>query len=318
MNRFLHVSALTNMDLNKAKGAFYGCLVGDALGAPVEFKQRGTYPEVRNMMPCRHFGLPAGSFTDDGSLMLCLAAALLHTEGVHDPHVVLSHYLEWYRNGYMSVTGECFDIGRTTEIALLDYERNGALEADTKDECQAGNGSLMRIAPIPLLFGADEAITWDKALDESKTTHATEVATWCCSVWSVLVAKALKGASKSDLVSYLEHILYVPTACERFRSLEFLRKSRDEIRSSGYVVDTMEAALWALYSTDTFEAGLIEVVNLGLDTDTVGAVYGTLAGALYGYDAIPSRWALQKRDMVDHVWENFSDLCKKKWNLVET
>ncbi len=305
--------------MQKAKGAFYGCLVGDALGAPVEFKWRGTFPEVREMLPCRHFDLEAGSFTDDGSLMLCLAAALIHTEGVHDPHVVLSHYLEWYRDGYMSVTGECFDIGRTTERALLDFEALGLLEAETKGTHEAGNGSLMRIVPIPLLFGYDETLTWNMAIDESKTTHACEVATWCCAVWSSLIRMALLGKTKTDFAQYLTNLVYVPDDCKHFQSLKFLQKSRNEIRSGGYVVESMESALWALFSTDSFEEGLVAIVNLGGDADTNGAIFGSLAGALYGYDAIPSRWlhALQKKEMVQNVWMEFESLCKKKRQSVE-
>lgn len=306
-------------DSKKAKGAFYGCLIGDALGAPVEFKWRGTFPEVREMIPCRHFELEPGSFTDDGSLMLCLAAALLYKEGTHDPHVVLSHYIEWYRNGYMSVTNECFDIGRTTERALCDFETSGILEAETKGAHEAGNGSLMRIVPIPLMFGYDEILTWNMAINESKTTHACEVATWCCAVWSMLIRMALLGNTKSDFVQYLTNMVYVPEDCKQFKNLEFLHKSHDKIRSGGYVVESMESALWALFTTDTFEEGLIAVVNLGGDADTNGAIFGSLAGALYGYDAIPSRWLdrLQKKEMVQNVWIEFESVCKKKRQTVE-
>jgi ADP-ribosyl-[dinitrogen reductase] hydrolase len=301
------------MQEQKRKGAFYGCLVGDALGAPVEFKWRDTFPEVRDMMPCRHFGLPAGSFTDDGSLMLCLAAALIHTEGLHNPRVVLSHYVEWYRNGYMSVIDECFDIGRTTEKALSDFEEYGITEANTKGAFEAGNGSLMRIVPIPLLFGNDLTQTWDMAIQESCTTHASEVATWCCAVWSCLIALALQGKSKLDLIQYLQNLTYIPESCEPIQSLEFLRKSRNEIKSGGYVLESLECALWGLFSTETFEDGLIAVVNLGGDADTNGAVFGSLAGALYGYKSIPSRWlGLQKKEMVENVWLEFDALCTKK------
>lgn len=305
--------------MQREKGVFYGCLVGDALGSPVEFKERGTFPEVCDMIPCLHFRNPAGAFTDDGSLMLCLAAALIHTEGRYDPHAVLSHYLEWYRNGYMSATGHCFDIGHTTQLALMNFEENETLEADTRGKYRAGNGSLMRIAPIPLLFGHDFVKAWNIGIEESKTTHSNETATWCCAVWSVLVSMALDGKSKAELATYLSNLTYVPEDCIRFKTIDFLKKSRDEIQSSGYVVETMEAALWALFSTDTFEKGLIAAVNLGGDADTVGAVFGTLAGAVYGYEAIPSRWldALQKKDMVENVWREFHSLCKKKKILVE-
>ncbi len=304
--------------MNRHKGAFYGCLVGDALGAPVEFKYRNSFPEVRDMMPCLHFETPAGAFTDDGSLMLCLAAALIYNDGHYDAHTVLSHYMAWFRDGYLSATGHCFDIGRTTQIALEEFDTHGYTKAKTSGEHQAGNGSLMRIAPIPLLYGADEDKMWEMAARESQTTHANKQAMWCCSVWSAMVALCLKGGTKQELLKYLGELGY-EEGCERFRGLDFQTKSRDEISSSGYVVDTMEAALWAFFRTESFEEGLILTVNLGGDADTVGAVFGTLAGAFYGFYAIPSRWldALQKREMVDNVWLEFLSLCKKKWAQVE-
>lgn len=303
------------MDTNLFRGTFFGCLVGDALGAPVEFKSRDTFPEVREMQPCLHFETPTGAFTDDGSMMLCLAAALVYMNGYHDPHTVLSHYMAWYHEGYMSATGHCFDIGRTTQMALEQFDVHGYTRARTSAEHMAGNGSLMRIAPIPLLFGTDEEMMWKLAVNESNTTHSNKVASWCCAVWSTLVAKALKGATKEKLLETLQSLTNVPESCERFPALEFQKKTRKEIESTGYVVHTMESALWAFFGTDTFEEGLIQIVNLGEDADTGGAVFGTLAGAFYGYNAIPSRWldALQKREMVENVWTKFMKLCSKKW-----
>ncbi len=311
-------SAYSNMKYNsqKAKGAFYGTLIGDALGAPVEFKRRGQFPWVSDMLPCMHFQLEPGSFTDDGSLMLCLAAALIHSEGTYDPYTALCHYLEWLRKGYMSVNGRMFDVGNTTERALTRFSMNGDIVANTTDDdIQAGNGSLMRIAPIPILFGHDLVQTWRIAADESATTHACASAIWCCRLWSVLTALAIQGQTKEKLLAYVKSVGDAPRPCEVITRCGFLKATRETVGSSGWVVDSVSASLWAFFTTDTFEAGLIEIVNLGGDADTNGAVFGTLAGAFYGYDAIPERWmtALQQKEMVGNVWNEFNRLAEQKW-----
>jgi ADP-ribosylglycohydrolase len=309
---------------DRARGAFFGNLIGDALGAPVEFQERDSYPEVRDMIYCETFRLPAGSFTDDGSMMLCLAASLANTGGVQDPANVLSHYLAWYIEGYMSSSGSLFDIGRTTRDALDDYRTYGRLVARTDAPYQAGNGSVMRIAPIPIMFGMQTLSKgWAAGEESSKTTHTNAEAIWGCGLWAVLTGMAIRGYPKEQLLaffddiphSYVGSIARYTAAWDRVVRKEFLTKSRNAISSSGFVVDTVEAALWAFFGTDTFEDGLIKVVNLGKDTDTVGAVYGILAGAYYGVSAIPDRWmaALQKRQLVEEVWADLWEVAGPLW-----
>lgn len=311
-----HTEHAMKFDLNRAKGAFYGTLIGDALGAPVEFKQRNRFPQVRDMIPCEHFGLDPGSFTDDGSLMLCLAAALNHTRGDYDPYVVLCHYMEWLKNGYMSVNDEVFDVGRTTRNALMRFYATSETQADTTDdEFEAGNGSMMRLAPIPILYGADLVNLWRIAETESATTHASRTAIWCCQVLAVATALALRGSSKSAILEYVRNLEDVPECCKPIVHGEFLQETRDSIPASGWAMHTLQVVLWAFFGTETFEDGLIAVVNLGGDADTNGAVFGALAGAFYGYDTIPERWctALQKQDMVNNVFGEFSEMARQKW-----
>jgi ADP-ribosyl-[dinitrogen reductase] hydrolase len=305
------------MKMNRSKGAFYGNLIGDALGAPVEFQPRDSYPVVRTMQYCDTYDLPAGSFTDDGSMMLCLAASLVNAGG-QDAHNQLAHYVAWYREGYMSVNGECFDIGRTTREALEEYEAEGITEARTTEEFQAGNGSVMRLAPIPIFFAAQtiEEI-WLEGMRSSRTTHGAPVAVWGCGLWAALTALAIRGASKWDLLKFLHSVPYsscneiahYPLAWKAVLDREFMDMHRDDVKSGGYVVDSCEAALWAFFRTSTFAEGALLVVNLGRDTDTVGAIYGILAGAFYGYEGIPQEWldALQCKPMVNAVWD---DLCE--------
>ena len=301
------------MELSRAKGAFYGNLIGDALGAPVEFMPRDCFPPVTGMQECETWGLPAGSFTDDGSLMLCLAASIANAKGLQDPANVLAHYLAWYKEGYMSVNDRCFDIGHTTRQALEDYAGEGVLEARTSDEFQAGNGSVMRLAPIPVVFYKESmSRIWAEGAASSKTTHTSPAAVWGCGFWSALTALAIRGASKAEMLTWISNIPYqdavrhYPIAWKTVLDRRFLTKRREEIRASGFVVESCEAALWAFFQTSTFAEGACLVVNLGKDTDTVGAIYGILAGAYYGYEGIPTDWlaVLQKAEMVAAVWKD--------------
>jgi ADP-ribosyl-[dinitrogen reductase] hydrolase len=295
----------------RVRGCFYGCLVGDALGAPVEFNERGTFPEVREMLPNKNFGrglIPAGAFTDDGSMMMALAAAIVAAGGKQDPLTVLTHYKEWLFNGYLSSIDVCFDIGNTCRSAIFDFVRNDTLEANTSDKWQAGNGSLMRIAAVPIVWSKDPDEAWNQGEISSKTTHTNDEAVWACGIFSALVAHALNGKTKDELFEFLKmHTNEKITG-------DLIFKTREQIKSSGYVIDTLEATLWAFFTTDSFEDGLIKIVNLGDDADTVGAVFGTLAGAFYGVEAIPERWlsALQKRSMVDGVFADLWEMTKKK------
>ncbi len=283
----------------RARGAFYGLLVGDALGAPVEFKKRGTFPEVREMIPCTNFGgLPAGAFTDDGSMMLCLASSIIANKGKQGAATVLAKYSKWALEGYMSSIDRCFDIGNTIREAILDYCRNNVLEAATSEPYKAGNGSLMRIAPIPIVWNASPSEAWRQGEISSRTTHTNPECIWACGFFSALCAMAIgSAATKETLLNYTrDHY------GSKYKSFE--GKTRDQIRTSGYVVHTLEAALWAFFSTETFEDGLILIVNMGDDADTVGAVFGCLAGAYYGIDAIPARWrgALLKPELLEDTF----------------
>ncbi len=293
----------------QCRGAFFGCLVGDALGAPAEFKSRGSYPEIRDMIPCKNFGgLAAGSFTDDGSMMLCLAASITAAGGVQDPLTALMHYRKWMLEGYMSVNGRCFDVGGTVRHAIVGFCKTGRLVANTNEDFMAGNGSLMRIAPVPIMWGKNAAKAWVEGEASSRTTHTNEECVWSCGFFAALCGKALTGTSKEELLRFTrEH--YGP------KLDNFEKKTRDDIHTSGYVRHTLEAALWAFFGTNTFEDGMVLLVNMGEDTDTVGAVFGTLAGSYYGLGGIPARWldALQKKEMAEVVFNELWTIAVKQW-----
>lgn len=302
---------------NKCKGCFYGLAVGDAFGAPVEFKRRYSFPPVMEMLPCGTWGLPAGSFTDDTSMMLCLAASIVNSDGVQDPHNVLEHYVEWFTQGYMSVNGKCFDIGYATRTALMNYMSNGGSLVAEDDEEMSGNGSLMRLSPIPIMWGKRVEEAWKQGELSSLTTHGSKQCVWSTGFYAALVGMAIQGATKKEMKEWIlkQDPAKAPPQLKHIISGEFLTKKEDKIRSGGYVVDTLEAALWAFYATDTFEDGLRLIVNLGHDTDTTGAVFGILGGAYYGFEGIPERWveALQRQDMLHGVFTDLWELAKKNW-----
>ncbi len=298
--------------MDRLRGCFYGCAVGDALGAPLEFSLRDTLPLVTTMQPLIRFRLPAGSWTDDTSLMLCLAASMAARGGLY-AFSELSHYYRWWDEGYLSVSGTCFDIGRTTTLALAHFDKTREGVAPTTDDGCCGNGSLMRIAPVPIFaflrHGGNAETAWTLGAKSSTTTHAHPLCIEACGLFSALVTCALRGESKATLLERLAGFASHVTDARLVAlcSAAFLTKSRDAISSSGFVLDTLEAALWAFFRTPTFAEGAVLAVNLADDADTVGAVYGTLAGAFYGVDAIPSEWlgTLQGRRMLDGV---FADL----------
>ena len=331
--------AATNCIPPRVKGAIYGLAVCDAFGSPVEFKSRGSFDLVTTMLPNGNFGLPAGCYTDDTSMMLCLAHSLLNCDGKSNTMDQVEKYISWWRNGYMSSVGRCFDIGMSTAHALgrweklLERERSHDVsftEATQqamvqeiiphfdKERC-CGNGSLMRVLPAALIASTDsDAISL--AYYSSLPTHPHTRCVQACVLYVRLVRQALEGSRKEELACNLhkmtEHMQGNPAPnlgdeellkrINQYRSLEDWGKtSAKSIRSTGYVVDTFEAALWAFFTTNTFTEAAIRAVNLGDDADTVGAICGGLAGSHYGFDAIPTDWVLlmKKKELLHEVVE---------------
>ncbi len=303
------VRAWAEHDRPTLRGRFRGSLVGlacgDALGATLEFTTRGD-KTVRDIVGGGPFNLKAGQWTDDTSMALCLAESLIEREGF-DPRDQMDRYVLWKRQGHLSSTGVCFDIGNTTADSLERYRRTGDPYAGPTDPRQAGNGSLMRLAPLPLFAMRDARLAFQYASDGSRTTHGARAAVDACRYLAALIVGALRGARKEDLLAPR----YTPLAgywgerplCAEVDAIaagSFARKAESEIKASGYVLHTLEAALWAFSRTATFEEGALLAVNLAEDADTSGAVYGQLAGAYYGLGGIPARWRrlLYRADLV--------------------
>jgi ADP-ribosylglycohydrolase len=272
---------------DRARGALLGLATGDALGTTVEFSPRGTFEPVTDMTGGGPFDLAPGQWTDDTSMALCLAESIL--EVGWDPVDQLRRYVRWWRDGHLSSTGDCFDIGNTVATALRSFEQTGDPTSGSTHPRSAGNGSIMRLAPVPLRYRSSDELL-EKAAESSRTTHGAPTAVDACRYLAALVAGALEGRSKDELLDGSYFTRAVTPEIADVASGAFRRKSRDDVRGSGYVVASLEAALWSLHHSSTFEEGALLAINLGGDADTTGAVYGQLAGALYGAEAIPERW----------------------------
>jgi ADP-ribosylglycohydrolase len=277
------------------RGALLGLAVGDALGTTLEFRRPGTFEPLTDMVGGGPFGLAAGEWTDDTSMALCLAESLVERGGF-DAHDQMQRYVRWFREGHFSVTGRCFDIGITTARALTSFEATGEPMSGSTDASAAGNGSIMRLAPVPLAFAHDPVLAIHLAGESSRTTHGAATCVSACRYLAAVTIGALHGVDKATILG--AHYSPVP---ETWRDEPLapavtavaagsFKGEPTEVRGTGYAVDSLEAALWAFHTTGSFEEGALAAVNLGDDADTTGAVYGQLAGAYYGVGGIPARW----------------------------
>lgn len=288
------------------RGCLMGLAAGDALGATLEFEAPGSFRPITDMVGGGAFRLSPGQWTDDTSMALCLAQSLVEKQGF-DPIDQLERYVRWMREGYLSSTGECFDLGNTTHEALTRFIKTRQPYCGPTDAAKAGNGSIMRLAPVPMFFAHDPALAIQMAADSSRTTHGAPTAVDACRYFAALIAGALRGAAKEELLSeyygpvegYWKSHPLVPEIAE-IASGSFRRKEPPQIRGTGFVVRSLEAALWAFHKSDNFRDGCLLAVNLGDDADTTAAVYGQLAGAYYGEEGIPESWQnkLAMRDLI--------------------
>ncbi|MFJ2539272.1 ADP-ribosylglycohydrolase family protein [Pseudomonas sp. NPDC087614] len=270
------------------RGALLGLACGDAVGTTVEFKPRGSFQPLTDMLGGGPFHLKPGQWTDDTSMVLCLAESLLSKNGF-DATDQMGRYLNWWKWGYLSSTGECFDIGMTVSQALSHYQQTGEPFAGSTDPHTAGNGSLMRLAPVVLFYFPDVELVRKFAADSSRTTHAAPEAIECCLLFAELIGKTLLGTAKNILLEHALTTFTQPKVVALARG-EYLDKPANEIRGSGYSVESLEAALWCFHHTDSFSEAILQAANLGDDADTTAAIVGQLAGAFYGVGAIPAKW----------------------------
>jgi ADP-ribosyl-[dinitrogen reductase] hydrolase len=279
------------------RGCLLGLAVGDALGTTLEFSPPGTFTPIDGMIGGGPFHLKPGQWTDDTSMALCLATSLIERQGF-DPIDQLVRYVRWWREGYLSSTGTCFDIGGTVRSALARFQQTHEPYPGSIDPNAAGNGSIMRLAPVVLYYGRQPEQAIHFAGESSRTTHGAPEAIDACRYFAALILDALNGLSKGEILRE-QHIAFAPKIAA-IAAGSFKHKQPPQIRGTGYVVASLEAALWAFYHTSDFREGALLAVNLGDDADTTGAVYGQLAGAFYGEDNIPAAWrdTIAQRELI--------------------
>ena len=289
-----------DLSRSRFRGCLLGLAVGDALGTTLEFTSPGTFTPLTDMVGGGPFNLDPGEWTDDTSMALCLAESLIEIGGF-DPIDQLERYLRWYRTGYLSSNGRCFDIGITTSDALHRFERTHEPYPGPDAPHTAGSGSLMRLAPIPMFYALQPALALEKCADSSRTTHAAQQAIDACCYYGAVILGALLGQPKGTLLSPPKTWKFMESvAMEMLAGLDpgiaevangsFKHKQPPYIQGSGYVVRGMEAALWAFHHSTSFREGALMSANLGDDADTTTAIYGQLAGAYYGEENIPVEW----------------------------
>ncbi len=274
---------------DRAVGALLGLAIGDAVGTTLEFQSRDSGPPLRDMVGGGPFGLAPGTWTDDTSMALALADTLAG-KATFDPRELMNRFVNWWRWGVYSPTGECFDIGMTTCTALAQFERDGNPIAGSTDPQSAGNGSLMRLAPVAI-WGVvmGDATMRAVAREQSATTHGASACVDACEAYALILCAAIKGAALEEALRAASSV----TAAGPIGPIldgSWRGKARHEIASSGYVAHSLEAALWCVAETESYRDAVLLAANLGDDADTTAAITGQLAGALYGAVGIPEEW----------------------------
>lgn len=334
---------------DRVRGALVGLAVGDAMGMPFEFLDRHRIVNrITDFQSGGPFNLPAGTWTDDTAMALCMADSL-NELGRFDEKDIMDRFVSWYKNGTNSPTGFCFDIGNTVRESLDDYLRTGVVNQTAIPSTSfVSNGAIMRLAPIAMFALADNNLA-DYLSASTLITHKTKLHREVSWVFGLMLSTAMRGneagldmpADKEAIITPLPNnnpddlakrmLLYDAEIPEQLTNAmphhrlgyiinkEYLLHSESTIPSDGSATGTLGAALWAFYTTNTFKDGLLQAVNLGGDSDTVGAVYGQLAGAYYGYNSIPVEWRdnlyneghlRQVADkLFDHVLQSFMKLA---------
>ena len=304
------------VERDRFRGCLLGLAAGDAVGVTAEFKERGSFPAVADMVGGGPFNLAPGQWTDDTSMALCLAESLLAKNGF-DADDQMRRYLRWRDKGYLSSTGDCFDIGNTVTAALTRYRETGDPFSGSTDPRSAGNGSIMRLAPVPIFYYPDREATLRYAVESSRTTHGAAECLDACRLLAEIIFRALEGKSQAEIlapdktnsIDTADPISEIPNSNISSYSTDsitaiargdYRNKSAAEIKGSGYVVESLEAALWCFGHTGSFEGAILAAANLGDDADTTAAICGQVAGAFYGESGIPRRW-LEKLTMRDYI-----------------
>ncbi|WP_156951098.1 ADP-ribosylglycohydrolase family protein [Saccharibacillus sacchari] len=310
---------------DRLHGALLGLTVADALGVPVEFRSRSALDRdpVTDMFGYGTYNQPPGTWSDDSTMTWCTVESLA-LQGECDTEDMAGRFVRWLTHGYMTPYNELFDIGNATREALERYRTEAvwAKFAGLTHERSNGNGSLMRILPMAFYTQNLEPTERERLVNEvSSVTHRHPRSLLACQIYVEMALKLLEGQSAEQAYQATvaaineRHAGHAELAAfERVLNGELASLKRDEIRSSGYVVDTLEAAAWCLLTADSYRETALKAVNLGEDTDTTAAVVGGLAGILYGESSIPPEWLSQiaKLDELRELVSKFEAVLRKQ------
>jgi len=299
--------------IDRRRGALIGLAVGDALGAAIEFKSPGSFTPVTQYRSGGPHGLNPGEWTDDTSMALALADSIA-TAG-WDLNDQTDRYVQWWKTGKYSVNGRCFDIGITTRSALGNFVvKKDALTSGDRSDRASGNGSIMRLAPVPIRYGhlyADQLDELSRLAEESSIpTHASDQCVSACRYLATVLAALIHGEDRDEVLSpdwkslqQLNAIKPLHPLIQEIAEGSFRKKEPPAIQGSGWVVKSLEASLWAFHDASGFEEAVLRAVNLGDDADTTGDICGQLAGAYWGASGISEslRAGLARMDMIEEA-----------------
>ena len=322
------------------KGTLFGFFVGDALGVPIEFVGRNELQKnkVTTMLEYGTHNQPIGTWSDDSSMVIATIDSLINNNGINY-NDIMNNFLKWYREGKYTPNAEVFDIGNATSVALLKYKNdNTNYMCGSNDIYSNGNGSLMRILPISLYLHYNNNPMFDVINNISSMTHAHIYSIFSCIIYSILIDEYLKEFNMRK--AYLNMQQIIKNLLENNDS-QLLTDSNDlkqkfnriiyndisilneeDIKSTGYVIDSLEACIWCTLNTNNYKEAVLKAINLGDDTDTIGALTGALAGLIYGYKSIPEEWinVLKKKDYLNDLTEKYTKLIlsERKDKVINT
>ena len=309
---------------NQYLAAIIGHAVGDAMGIPTEFSKREELLKnpVLEMIDSPDLGLPAGSWSDDTAMEIATIDSFIHKK-CFDYKDIMDRWVKWISESEYTPTGVTFDIGRTCLKAIKKYCNGSApLQCGSTSINENGNGSLMRILPVALyayMRNLDD-ISIQRLTDEmSSLTHAHEVSRLGCYIYVQFVICLLKEYEKEDAYRYVQDLDYSSynvnsiNLYTRILDGQIEGQILDDIKSTGYIVDTLECVLWIFMNARNYKEAIIASTNIGGDTDTIGAIVGSMAGIYYGIDSIPSKWLdkLQRKEYLVELTSKFERCVKE-------
>ena len=311
--------------MSKIKDGVIGHAIGDAMGVPVEFciREKLLAHPVTKMIGYGSHDVPAGTWSDDTSMEIATMDSMINQGGRINCEDIMMNFYYWLKDAKYTPYGEVFDAGRTCIKSIINFSKGYDIsECGQKDEYSNGNGSLMRILPIAYYCYYNklkEEEIFEVVKGVSSLTHAHEISVLGCYIYVNYIIKLLEGKDKFEsynLIKLIDYSMFTEESLEVYKRVlkeDIEKYSIDEIKSSGYVVDTLEASFWVLLNASNFKEAIIGAINLGNDTDTIAAITGSMAGILYGYNSIPQEWLdkLAKRDYIEDLCDKLEKvLCK--------